>query len=1272
MKALNIVISGTSFWNPGDDFVRDGVIRILKELFAGHILNFHFYNFNQDFFPQSKFSGIANMLGAGDLDQYKEHVDAVVIAGLSAGTEIKDLYNWVISNNLHDRVYLIGAGYENSYVAKYIYEEPEATIFRNAKIIIGRTRKTPDFIHELSLPYHHLNCPALLSVKNVKTVPDGKQIERIGFSIQLPHEIGVLNHSCSEKMYQMAVTILFRMSAKYKVEVIAHHKSEYFLFLKLLKPYGIDVLYSSFYHDLFEIYPRYDLVVTTRLHSSLFANGHGIPGIIINDTDRHTHCLEGFSHSTWVNSIDAFENEFNRLLKEDLHRISFEADAFKKSLLNKYLDVLKEPFGIGGISHGPASVTFKAALLKCLGKTAVKQKVHEVMTKLTPDVYLTNNIKTYEVAIEKGESWFDSVIFLNWFAATYKPAYYLEVGVRRGRSMAQVVTASPYTNCYGFDMWIPDYSGVENPGPDFVIGEMMRLGALQRPNLIMGDSHVTLPAFWNTSGNPDMFELIFIDGDHSYAGAKLDLELAFKHLAPGGALLFDDIAHISHPDLYPLWQEFKARHPEFLFIEDLSGNGTAVAFKPPFDRLNTIMAAPLPNDLPVHFVTIVLNGEPFIRHHIDAFLKLPFEWHWHIIEGVADLKHDTAWSLQNGGHISPEIHNNGLSNDGTTEYIDAIKQKYPERITVYRKPAGYFWDGKLEMVSAPLVHINEECLLWQLDADEIWKPDQFVKAREMFLKEPERTSAWYYCNFYVGPELAIISRDTYGNNSSYEWIRTWHFKPGDAWASHEPPCLCRKSENGQWSDLAKIYPFTHIETEATGLVFDHYAYVLESQLSFKEKYYGYNNAVSSWERLQKVDTFPVRLRDFFPWVTDEAIVTKVEQSAVPSQQPSRILWVRTDSIGDNILSMSMLSHLKTRRPDAEITVLCQEHIAELYETCPEVNNIIPFNRIRALNDDNYRLSILEKLKQLNAEICLNSVYSRELLTDFFVIGSGAPERVAFFGDCCNISADVLVKNNHYYTSLVQADSEHKSELEICKDFLIGLGITVDHLEPALHLTNDDIAFCDYIFEKHHLVPEKTIALFAGTQVRIKSYENYKEALDNICRENGFSVIALGNDADFSINQHNLPKLTSGVYNFSGTTTLRQSAAIISRCRLVVGGDTGLAHIACAVGTPNVILVGGGHFGRFMPYSPLTSVVCLPLECYGCNWECRFSTVHCVRGIAPSVIKSAIRQTLNENSAVPRIFVQDASLWEHDNYAPQWRQDIAKFLGNTNCRIKIVT
>jgi|GEM_PF-1671259 len=340
-RCRHIVISGTNFWNPGDDFVRDGIIRILRESFPGELLNFLFYNFNADFFPQSKFSGIADFVSDGDLEKYRDDIDAIVIAGLPVGDEMKDLYYWITANGLEDKVHLLGAGYESKYVAEHISQEPEATIFRKARLVTGRTAKAPEFLKTEKIAYHHINCPAMLSVPAVKQIPAGKQIERIGFSIQLPHGDGVPNHTCAVEMYDLSVQVLRELSRQYPVEVVAHHKSEYFHFVNLLRDDGIPVVFSSFYRDLFAVYPRYDLMITTRLHASLFANGHGIPGIIINDTDRHTHTLEGFLHSSWVNNQAGFEQAFARWQAADLAAVARELEKFKSQLLSRYLEVVR-------------------------------------------------------------------------------------------------------------------------------------------------------------------------------------------------------------------------------------------------------------------------------------------------------------------------------------------------------------------------------------------------------------------------------------------------------------------------------------------------------------------------------------------------------------------------------------------------------------------------------------------------------------------------------------------------------------------------------------------------------------------------------------------------------------------------------------------------------------------------------------------------------------------------------------------------------------------
>ncbi|MEG4231952.1 FkbM family methyltransferase [Microcoleus sp. Pol11C3] len=280
--------------------------------------------------------------------------------------------------------------------------------------------------------------------------------------------------------------------------------------------------------------------------------------------------------------------------------------------------------------------------------------------------------------------------------------------------------------------------------------------------------------------------------------------------------------------------------------------------------------------MPINFLTIVLNGQPFIRYHIEVFKQLPFKWHWHIVEGVAEQKHDSAWMLKFGGQITDELHANGRSKDGTTEYLDELAQLYPDNVTIYRKPTGVFWDGKLEMVNAPLERINQECLLWQVDVDELWTVEQICTVRQMFTDYPEKTAAYYWCWFFVGENLAVSTRNCYSQHPQQEWLRTWRYKPGARWKRHSPPSLVEPFADGEVRDIATLNPFLHEETEKQGLVFQHFAYATPEQLRFKERYYGYKNAVAEWMSLQTATSFPVRLGNYFSWVSDGTLVNTAE------------------------------------------------------------------------------------------------------------------------------------------------------------------------------------------------------------------------------------------------------------------------------------------------------------------------------------------------------------------------------------------------------------
>ncbi len=359
----------------------------------------------------------------------------------------------------------------------------------------------------------------------------------------------------------------------------------------------------------------------------------------------------------------------------------------------------------------------------------------------------------------------------------------------------------------------------------------------------------------------ERFDLVLIDGSEFTGEAELDELIGARWIA------LDDV------NAYKNFHNYQrlSNDPDYTLIAEnwQLRNGYA---------LFRHREAPLP----VHFFTIVLNGMPFISHHIDAFKHLPFRWHWHIVEGAAELVADTAWSRPNGGYLPESFHYDGLSIDGTSEYIDQLKLFFPDNITVYRKPAGELWQGKLAMVNAPLDSILEECLLWEINADECWSHAQLCDGWRMFQDEPERSAAFYRCHFFVGPHLVVSSRNCYSQQPGHEWLRTWRYRPGCRWAAHEPPRLICCGSDGE-RDIARKAPFSNGETEAKGLVFQHFAYTTVDQVRFKEKYYGYSQATYGWLQLQKERTFSVRLGDYLPWVPDGTTVDTVSSQGIIRQ-----------------------------------------------------------------------------------------------------------------------------------------------------------------------------------------------------------------------------------------------------------------------------------------------------------------------------------------------------------------------------------------------------
>lgn len=243
--------------------------------------------------------------------------------------------------------------------------------------------------------------------------------------------------------------------------------------------------------------------------------------------------------------------------------------------------------------------------------------------------------------------------------------------------------------------------------------------------------------------------------------------------------------------------------------------------------------------------TIVLNGMPWIERHIETFRQLDMPWRWTIVHGVADPVADTKW-------VQGVPAGEDVKDDGTLAYLKKLQGdwRFNSNVTVITRER---WPGKTAMCNAALETFTAPGSLLQVDADEFWTLNQLRVLPTLWQMWPEATAARFNARVWVGPRRFCCVPGQWANRD-YEWDRFWRFTPGMSFASHEPP---------RFEGTQRIVG--RDATAAFGLVFDHYSYVLRSQIEWKERYYSPKWSVEAWDRLQNMRGM-VDLQTVLPFV----------------------------------------------------------------------------------------------------------------------------------------------------------------------------------------------------------------------------------------------------------------------------------------------------------------------------------------------------------------------------------------------------------------------
>jgi ADP-heptose:LPS heptosyltransferase len=305
--------------------------------------------------------------------------------------------------------------------------------------------------------------------------------------------------------------------------------------------------------------------------------------------------------------------------------------------------------------------------------------------------------------------------------------------------------------------------------------------------------------------------------------------------------------------------------------------------------------------------------------------------------------------------------------------------------------------------------------------------------------------------------------------------------------------------------------------------------------------------------------------------------------------PQNILVIDFGQLGDVVLSLPALRAIREKFPLAKITVAAGKSCTAVIEMSGYANETISVDRV-ALRDGVKILSI-GRIVNLVKEVRrreFDFVIDLHSLSETNVLGwlSGAEKRL--YSRRPGRSLDYL--SNFRPRAATEDTTRHATDRYL--EVLAPLGIKNAPREPVLTPTAADLETAGKFLRKHKAdagVP--LIGLFpgAGHPSRRWALERFSTLADLLIRNDGVRVLVfLGPEEDELRKQvaKEFPREVITVERLS----LPQLAAMLARLAVLVSNDTGPMHIAAAVGTPVVKLIGHPTLNTYVPIGEHHSVI----------------------------------------------------------------------------------
>ena len=331
----------------------------------------------------------------------------------------------------------------------------------------------------------------------------------------------------------------------------------------------------------------------------------------------------------------------------------------------------------------------------------------------------------------------------------------------------------------------------------------------------------------------------------------------------------------------------------------------------------------------------------------------------------------------------------------------------------------------------------------------------------------------------------------------------------------------------------------------------------------------------------------------------------------------RILIVKWSAMGDVAISSAGMEDLHRAFPDARIDLSTAPPWHRLFHDDPRLTEIL----VQDLRGQRQLATAWRWLRTVAANrydliVDLQTTdRSRIMIGLLWLLGGQARYRVGN-------------KRAFPYNVWPRKSAPIRHALDIIGDSLESIGVSAVSTRPVLHCPHERGRLVDETLEQHALSGRNYAVFLPGSQAAgtIKRWgaDRFSELARRLLDAGVDKVVLLGGPDEIDECASIALQVGDGVLNLAGRTELLDLVAYCEHACLIVGNDTGTAHVGSSASTPMLIVCGPTDPNRVLPAGSNVQGIQAALPCINCYKK--FCSHHtCMAWVTPSMVMRKLEQ-----------------------------------------------